>query len=245
LIRIFLGNVGSGKTACAVREMILYPNDYTTYSNIKIKGAKNCKLITRDMIIKTDVIGQKKNGENITKDVFNEDFWREASKEESINVVIDEAHTILNARNSMSKKTRCLLDFLAMIRRIVQNNVKGTYGSLTLISQLERRLDVVAKEMSSQVRYHICHYTKTCKKCELTWQENNEESEPLYECPRCHWGHIVKYNHQIEVWFFNSMDNFYLWKYRGSKTHYKHIMITDIEDYFKFYNTLQWEDMIS
>jgi hypothetical protein len=119
------------------------------------------------MIIKSEVVGFKKNGEEIRKESFNQEFWKEKAEEQSINVIIDEAHTILSARRAMSKRTQCLLDFLAMIRRIVQNNVKGTYGSLTLISQLERRIDVIAKEMCSHVRYHICHYKKRCKRCNL------------------------------------------------------------------------------
>lgn len=248
MIRIFLGNVGSGKTACAVREMILQPSKNMTFSNIQTKYIKNNTVIDKSMLIKEEIIGMKKSGEPIKKLIFNKDYWLKAVNENGmINVTLDEVHTLLSARRGMTKSSQVMLDFLALIRRIIGQTTSGS-GTLTLITQLERRIDVIAKEMCNHVRYHVCWYKKTCTYCKATWRENNEEAELLYECPRCKSSHIIKHSHIIEVWHFQSMDLFIKWKYYGlpaKKTAYRHYMINDIEKYFGYYNTLQWDNLIT
>jgi predicted Zn-ribbon and HTH transcriptional regulator len=249
MIIIFLGNVGSGKTANCVREIMNDPDpERVTYSNIITKKVKNNIPINASMIIKKEQVGQKKNGEPIYKYEFNKEFWQDAVlKNPKINVIIDEAHTVLSARRAMSKSTQCMLDFLALIRRIVGQDPSGQ-GRLILISQLERRIDVIAKEMCNQVRFHICHYIKTCNKCGFSFRENNEVSELALQCPRCKHYYLRKHSFTIEVMHFPSMDLFIRWKYMGANKRQcvsRHYQINDIENYFKNYNTLQWDNLLT
>lgn len=218
------------------------------YSNIITKNVKNNIVITPDMIIKKVQTGVKKNGDIVYKEEFNKEFWQEQverwkDKNVNISVVLDEAHEIFNARRAMSKTNRILGTFVALIRRVVTTST-GT-GKLIMLTQLERRIDVIAKEMCSRVRFVLCHYQKTCKKCGFTWQENNEVSEIQYACPQCGNHKLAKYGHTIECWLFKTMENFVLWKYfGGKKTYFRHYYINDIENYFGNYSTLQWDNLI-
>jgi len=137
-----------------------------------------------------------------------------------------------------------MADFLSLLRRVVGSGDSG-YGTLTLITQLERRLDPIAREMATNVRFCICHYNKICKKCKYVWSENNEIAEPRYQCPKCNNIHIHKHNHRIETFHFHSFKAYEDWKELGMKTYHKHYFINDIEKYFPYYNTLQWENLIS
>jgi ferredoxin-like protein FixX len=247
MIKIYLGNVGSGKTVSAVREIINNSN-FVTYSNIQTKRIKNNVVINKEMIIKKELLFTKKSGEEMYKYSFNKDFWiNEIKKNPNMNIIIDEAHTVLNSRRAMSKQTQCILDFIALIRKILGSSSAGQ-GSLILISQLERRLDPVASEMATQIKFHICHYVKTCRKCGFMFHENNEAIEIQNTCIKCGSYNLLKHSHVIEVYQFPRMEYFVRWKYLGlpfKQCGNRHYLINDIEKYFGFYNTLQWENLFS
>ena len=167
MIRMMLGNVGSGKTASMVREMVLNDDEKITFSNIILKGKgvkKKNVQITREMIFENRIMGYKKSGEAITKLFLNVEFWKTIKEKypNGINVVIDEAHTLMNSRRVMCKENVIMNDFMSLLRRILGDG--DGYGELVLITQLGRRLDVNARELATAVHYHICHYKRTCKK---------------------------------------------------------------------------------
>jgi len=240
MISIRLGNVGSGKTAAAVREMMLNQSKRKTYTNIRTI-IKNCELINPSMIITKEISGYSKKGEAKYDYTLNVDFWKNIN--EPINIVLDEVHTILNARRSMSKVNIILTDWMALIRRVLGQAESG-YGELVLISQLHNRIDIVAREMATNVRYHICHYLKSCLRCGNTWAETSESPEPRWICS-CGSYRIKKHNHKIEVWHFAGMDMYIKWKEWGINTYHQHYLIDDIENYFKLYDTLQWDNLFS
>jgi len=250
MIRISLGNVGSGKTANEVREMILKADlPRLVYTNIKMKRPEltpRVKLLTPKEIISEEVkeVKKKKDGTEtaIMKKVLNTEFWK--SLDEPVSVVLDEVHTIYDARRPTSVVNKCMNDFLALIRRVLGGASFGQ-GELVLISQLPFRIDKVAREMAHQVRYHVCHYFKTCESCFLSWSETSEVAEPLEFCPRCRDYKIDKHNHRIEIWHFKSMNDFLMWKEFGNSSFYKHYMVNDIESIFPLYDTLQWDNMFS
>lgn len=246
MIKLYLGNIGSGKSAIAVREMSKeQASGKITFSNILTKHIKNVKVLNHDMIIKKEVIGVKKNGEEITKQVFNKEYWQNLSKNpDGYNIIIDEAHMIFSARASGSIQNRVMSVFMSMLRRVLGRSDAG-YGTLILISQLIRSVDVVGREMVNQVQYHICHYKKTCKNCNATWHETNEIEESIFKCPRCGNYKIIKHSHIIQVLRFRNMIDFMDWKEAGMKTYFKRFYVTDIEDYFGCYDTLQWDNLIS
>lgn len=245
MIKILLGSVGSGKTASCVRELVLNPSNKVTYSNIITNKIPNNIVIDHKMIVQKELLKEKRTGEKVYSYKLNRKFWEEAvEKHKSINVIIDEAHTILSSRKSMSKINQILTDWMALLRRVLGSTTAG-YGELTLISQLDRRLDIIAREMATKVMYHLCIYKKKCKKCHLYWHETNETAEPRMFCPRCRNTDLIKYDHIIEVWHFVNVDKYVSWKYFGKKTYHLHYFITDIEKYFPYYNTLQWDNLIA
>ena len=246
MIRIILGNVGSGKTAFMVREMASAQNKRKTYSNIKTR-IKHQIDINAGMIIKRDIVDYKKSRksgeqEPVYKNKLNVEYWK--SIKEPINVVLDEAHTILNARRSMSSINIVISDWLALIRRVLGSAESG-YGELVFITQLHNRIDVIARDMATNIIYTVCHYLKSCKKCGISFREHSEMPESMEKCRRCGNNYMKKHSHMLEVWHFPSMDNYISWKEFGSKSFYKHYYIRDIEEYFHLYDTLQWDNMFS
>jgi len=246
-----LGNPGSGKTARAVRMMKHEFRDIPIYSNIETKGIKHNTLMSGSMIVEKvpviitkDGIEQqkiKRDGTPVTKKQLNADFWEKAPK--PCVVLIDEAHSMINARKAMSKVNEIVTDWLALIRRVIGGK-DGTYGELILISQLDRRIDVIAREMSTLVEYHRCHYFVECKRCHNQYAEHNDIPEKMRECA-CGYRYFKRHSFTIEVWSFRNVNDYIYFIEMGRKTYFKRQYISDIENYFKHYNTFQWKSLMS
>ena len=246
-IRISLGNVGSGKTVSEVRALFRELPRRTTYTNILLKKpCSHVKVLTRDMILKSEVVKTvKKRGgdlEPVYQYKLNVDFWK--SIKEPINIVIDEAHTIFNARRAQSHLNIVMGDWIALIRRVL-GSVDAQTGELVFITQLPNRLDVIAREMSNQVRYHVCRYIRQCSDCFTYWRETSEQTEPRKNCPNCNGYNLIKKGHQIEIYKFPGMSEYMDWKFLREGSYYDHLIIKDIEQYFPLYDTLQWENLIT
>jgi len=246
MIRIMLGKMGSGKTASMVREIVNNDDKKTTYSNIIMKKKTDHVItISRDMIIQKELQHTTKTGKEIYALKLNDAYWKDLSKKKiGINVVLDEAHTLLNSRRAMSKENEILNDFMSLLRRILGDSGDG-YGELILISQLGRRLDINARELCTSVHYHVCHYIKTCKKCSLSIRENNEQLIKTKRCPKCQDHRFRLHDFIIEKFEFQNMDDCDFWLETRRKTYFRHYYITDIEKYFSYYDTFQWENLIS
>jgi predicted Zn-ribbon and HTH transcriptional regulator len=244
MIRIILGNVGSGKTASTVRWMKTR-KDRTIVTNIDVRGKDFSHVIKLkpEMIIKRTQVGEKK-GEPVYKLELNVEFWKAfVAKYKKVIVVIDEAHTFFNPRRSMSKINIIMNDFLALLRRVLGSTDSG--GELVLITQLSRRLDIIAKEMATYVEFCVHHYVTKCKKCGYQWSENNEQSIKAYECPRCKCYRIEKIKNIIEIWDFKNINKYETFENYGDKTYFQHFYIKDIRNIFGNYDTLQWDDLLS
>ena len=189
MIRISAGNLGSGKTANEVREMYLNSQHIQYVSNINTSMQHqqniNSKMILKQELVKTI---KKRDGssENIYQNTLNADYWKKLSKSTNkpLSVVLDEAHSIINSRKSMSKVNIVINDWLALLRRVLGADSSGR-GELVLITQLPNRIDIIARDMANQIRYHVCHYIKSCGKCLTYWAENSESPEPVRICPQC------------------------------------------------------------
>lgn len=245
MIRIFLGNIGSGKTVSAVREMYMNIGKMKTYTNIRPKvKMDNVKLIKADMIIEkneVDIKVNRRTGEEkpVYEMKLNKKYWQ--SINEPINVTLDEVHNMMNARRFMSRQNEIMTNWLSMIRRVLGSSDRE--GDLTLITQLPNRIDTIARQMATHVRYHVCHYTKRCLKCGTVWNESSESPEQMKVCVNCGNHRIVRENHRIEVWCFRSMDMFIAWRDFRMSSFYNHYLIPDVEQYFPMYDTLQWENL--
>jgi len=242
-IRISLGNVGSGKTLSEVREIVT--SRRKTYSNIHT-SLNHQVDIDPSMIIKKELVNSKlnkKTGEQtaIYDLKLNVDYWKEIK--EPINVSIDEAHSILNSRKSATKTNIILTDWMALIRRILGSN-DGAQGELVLITQLPNRIDTIARDMATQIRYHTCHYKKDCLDCGLRWPESSDDPEKSWTCLRCRGYNIKAHSHVIEIWKFPNMKSYYAWELDdNNKSFYDHYFLKNATRYFPLYNTLQWDNM--
>ena len=245
MISIWLGLPGSGKSACAVRYM-LSKAKRTTFSNI-IMNTKDKMFheLKMDMLVKKELLKTKKDGTPVYEYKSNEEFWKKARKKYGpMNVVLDEAHIIMDSRKSQSKVNKIMNDTLAVIRRVLGSKDSHS-GEMMLITQLDRRIDVIAREMATSVRYHVCHYVLKCSECKSKFPENSETPEKLLSCPCCGSTKLNKCNFNIEVWHYRNMDAYDMWKEYGMRTHHMHYFVRDIEKYFPMYDTEQWENMLS
>ena len=244
-ITLLFGNVGSGKTASCVRMMKMSPQkNYITNINVHGKGFNHVTKLKADMILKKELIKEKKSGEKVYKLTLNVDFWKDLiKKQEKVNIIIDESHVFFNPRRSMSRINIIMTDFLALLRRVLGGT--DDTGELILVTQLSRRLDVICKEMSTKVTYCINHYQSNCKKCSFSWQESNETPNKQHFCKYCGSHNIKKIKSVIEVYDFQNIDSFMMFKDYGQKSYYNRYLIKDIESVYNNYDTLQFDDLLS
>lgn len=244
MITICVGNPGSGKTVSAVRDMMI--SKRPTYSNIKTMNVPNNHMINHEMIIKKDLIKTITKRDGSTEPVYklslNVDYWQKLKK--PLDVVLDEAHTIMNPRRSMSKINIIITDWLALIRRAVGSQ-GSNQGHLYLITQLPGRIDVIARDMATQIRHHTCHYIKSCDKCRVSWKEHTDIPEPQITCPKCYEPNLTISGHTILIHYFTGMTSYYDWIEGGHKSYYRRSLIHDVGKYFALYDTLSWENLMS
>jgi len=242
-IKLYIGNVGSGKTAYAVREMSKSNIQYI--SNIRTNKIKNNMLIKTEHIIKKDFIRTTKAGEDLFKYSFNKDFWiKLRDKYKQISLIIDEAHTVFSSRRSTSKQNVIMSDFIALARKLIGDQVSG-YGDIVFISQLSRRIDVIARDMCHQVKYFKMYYVKYCTICSACWAEHSDMPELQIRCPKCRSGQLKKRNFKMVVMSFQGIEKFMRWQDFGSNTYYSKKQINNIENIFSNYDTLQWDNLLS
>lgn len=239
MIEIILGLPGSGKTSSIVREMVINDIGHSFYTNIipsKPKETPQIIQLVPEMIMEEVFIDEKKKK---TKLRVNVDFWKKVKK--PISVVLDEAHTLLNARNSMSSKNKIFNQWASLIRRVLGSS-DGGYGKLVLITQRLMAIDVHLRDMATRVKYYKSHYEKVCPNCSFGYNDSNTNPNPLFRCPRCN-SYLQKRNLTIECFEFSDTDDYTLWSTTGRNTFYKHYFINDIQNYWDYYDTEQWEGL--
>jgi hypothetical protein len=218
--------------------------NFITNINVRGKNFKHVSKLTADMILLKEYIRTDRNGEDKYKLKLNVDFWKNLILEKKqINIIIDEAHIFFNPRRSMSKINIIMTDFLALLRRILGSSDNS--GELILITQLSRRLDIIAKEMSTDISYCIHHYITRCSICKSQWEETNETADKFRFCPRCGDYRTKKIKSIIEVFDYKNIEEFMKHKDYKMKTYYKRYLIHDIEKVFNSYDTLQFDDILS
>jgi hypothetical protein len=242
-IKIMCGNAGSGKTLSQVYEIVENMQNVTVYTNIDAK-IKNCRMLLPEMIISKIPTKTKKtkNGEieQIYEYDINLEFWKKAKK--PLNIILDEAHNLIDSRNSSSKINRVFSSWQSAIRRICGED-DITDGDLTYITQIPYAIDVRSRELATEIKYHICYYIKECLECGYFYQENTEMPKRMKKCFNCDKQNFKKYGHLIKVFAFDSFLNFDKWKIDGKKTYFECYTLEDLHKYMKLYSTLQWENL--
>lgn len=236
MIRIFLGQLGSGKSVSAVREMATDNSGRTTYTNLLTTKLPNVIHIKPDMIIKKVKNDKKKNASF----ELNKEYWQKQKK--PLNIVWDEIHLTANARSSMSRVNMVLSRFIAMARRITGFDSRG-YGHLIFIAQTERTVDVNIRELASEIRYHTGHWEIHCNDCNVSVMTDSEQQQ-IERCLKCGSWNIIKKNFVVEVRKFNSWDKYFNFRLKiKGNWHFERYIIPDIEKYFGHYDTMQMTDM--
>lgn len=144
MIKLLLGGVGSGKSVSLAR--YVYSRQNPVWVNFPIL-AKNARRLMLSHIIEKEVLGVRKNGEEVTKQKVNYSFWRE-NLGDSCDIVLDEAHNILMSRMSMSKNNVLITQWLAQIRKILG---ASEHNDIILSSQRLAGLDVIPRELCSEI----------------------------------------------------------------------------------------------
>jgi DNA-directed RNA polymerase subunit RPC12/RpoP len=247
MIRIFLGKPGAGKSLSAIKE-IWQNRDLPFISNIHTPAMPNNIPLSRGDMVKEIVTKVKKDGTKVTKLELNKDFWlavKDQMQDSRLNIVLDEIHTMWDARRAGSSMTKVMNDFVALIRKILSDR-HAIHGNFTIITQLDRRIDIVGLELATQIRYFRSYYKVICTDCGVTWSEDNEAIETYYRCPRCRSLELRQFKHRIHCWWFSDARMMYRWMATGDeKQCYKHTIMKDPRFYYDKYETMQWEDLIS
>lgn len=239
MIIIYLGNLGSGKTLHAVKDIIENPMNRKTYTNIILPHSiKKSVLIRPEHVIKKTKVDKK------IKYDLNMEYWNKQKK--PLDVVWDEVHLTANSRMSMSKPNMVLSRFLAMARRITGFDKRG-YGHFTFIAQKESTIDKNIKELANEFYYHIGYWTVTCEQCGNRFQTSSEDFI-IRVCPVCNSGDIIRSDPLIRVIQFTNIDEFYSWSL-GTGTKHRQYIIPNASDYYKYFDTLQaselWDNYVS
>lgn len=243
MIRVFLGNLGSGKSACAVKEIIDSESNRKTYTNLNTNNVKNAVFIKP-----SDIIQIIPNPKDKKKELFqlNIKYWKKQKK--PLNVLWDEIHLTANSRKSTSKVNMVLSQFMAMARRITGFDKRG-YGHFTFIAQKERTIDVNIRELCNEIIYHISYWRITCNDCGkfVYW---TSEKQQLEQCLNCGSWDIFKDDVYVLRLFFNKWENYYRYtEGEQGRFHFKRQFVYDIEDYFQYYDTMQisnvWDSYVT
>jgi len=148
MIKLIIGGVGTGKSISIVKEIIDRNRKCFVNFSIKYPYATRLKL---DNIVIDEIKGYKKNGEAITKQVVNWDFWNNLKNSgEEFDIYIDEAHNIANSRRSMSTWNKNFNDWLAQIRKILGSSEKS---NLYIITQRVMGIDTSIRDLCHEITY--------------------------------------------------------------------------------------------
>lgn len=223
MIKLFIGGVGSGKSVSVIKEILDRNKKCFVNFSTKVKG---CSRLEIDQIIKEEIVGYKKNGDEITKKVVNWGYWNDLlEKGKEFDIYIDEAHNIMHSRRSMSSWNTLFTMWLSQIRKILGSSETS---NLYLITQRVGGLDVSARDLCHEIIYMY-----------------------KYEIPLNAWTHVLdRKNHKIKkslpvikiVKHVFSGDyciqNFMAFIMTGNKTYnYRSCFIAN--PYYQFYNSYE------
>jgi hypothetical protein len=245
MIKIFLGNLGSGKTLHAVKEIVEDNSGRMTYTNLILKGVNNAVYIKPE-----DVIKKIESDKGKVKLDLNLEYWQKQKR--PLNVVWDEIHLMANSRSSTAKPNMVLSKFLAMGRRIVGRDDKG-YGTLIFIAQKERTVDVNIRELADEIYEHISWNKIHCHDCNLNEVQSSNNARVsddalIRTCARCHSAALSVSLIRVEVKIFTGSSRASCWENYFDNKHKKSMYLCNLHKYYKYYDTMQiaslWDSFI-
>ncbi len=236
MITLYVGGLGSSKTANAVRGIMNDKSGLKTYTNIILK-VKNNKCIFKHpkTIIKTEIV-QDEKGKDKIKYSFNSDEWLKLPK--PMNIIWDEAHFIADSRNSQLSQNKVTTEFVSMARRVIGFDKYGS-GDFIFIVQDAGTLDIRIRDLTTTVILHELYFWNTCQTCKYRFFWNSKKPNVKF-CTKCGLRTLVKSGFISKRYFFTSIELYHKFKYGREKTYYYRDRIKHIDDYFKCYDTLQY-----
>lgn len=248
MIKIYLGNLGSGKSVYAIREMVLNKTDRKVYTNLVAYNIDNVIHIRPENVILKIPDKTKKKGFKLD---LNINFWLKQKK--PLHIVWDEIHLTANSRSSTSSSNMVISRFISMGRRVVGMDKRG-YGHLIFIAQSERTVDSNIRDLANEIYYFRSIWTIECEDCGFKIITNSDKQQ-IEKCLNCKSWKVLKKDIEISVFVLAQKKNLSAWEcYYGFRNGMKNMtseqfIIKDIEEYFKYYDTLQmtdiWNDYIS
>lgn len=136
MIYIITGNVGSGKTLTAIKDIV--DKDIYAITNFKMKNYRNYyRLRYSDIIIK---------GEKTKDSKINWEFWENLREEKkNFSIFLDEAHNFISSRSSMSSQNKLFSKWVSQIRKIFSDDENN---HIFLITQYIKKIDVNFRDMA-------------------------------------------------------------------------------------------------
>lgn len=174
MIRLILGQPGSGKTVSAVKRVV--DAKELTYTNFRVRAPGTIR-IRLDMVIREE---PNENPKLRPVRLVNWDHWRGAILEHGgFHIFIDELHNIMHARLSMTKQNVLMSQWVAQIRKVTGENERFDF---VCISQELERVDVAVRDLTHEIVHcqkrvdgHVADTIayergrKVTKKIPLTW----------------------------------------------------------------------------
>lgn len=226
----------------AVRDIL--STQRPVYTNIILKGRhKHVHTIHNSDVVNEVIISYKKDGTPVTRKELNVAFWESVDK--PCDIVYDEAHSIINSRNTMSRQNQVWMQWVKLIRKMIGGSA-GHYGEFIWIAQLPRNIDIDVREMTPMYCYHVMWSTMVCRKCGYRLRRNSEMTSRQYKsCLKC--GHYLfdETDHVVRQWEIRGYDNAVTFQEMSMKMklRYPHRCVKDIAEYFGCYDTMQYEDL--
>lgn len=156
MIRIFVGNIGSGKSLSAIRVMKL--RNQHTFCNQGLKFDKAHRMKVTDIV--EQVIDEPEEGSKAkakTRLEVNWKFWVEqTTKYKHYDIFLDEIASFMGARNSMTGFSKKAMEWIAQIRKILG---ESELNDIILVSQKLDGIDITIRDFAHEITHCQKFYT--------------------------------------------------------------------------------------
>jgi len=153
MIFAILGGVGSGKSVTATKKVVDATKTCFVNFNVDVsrRDSRPVIRIKKEHIIKTNVVGHKRDGTPIKELEINWKFWNESlHKFKEYHIFLDELHNIAHSRQSMTKWNTLFSMWISQIRKVLGDS-ESTH--IYLISQKLYRIDVAFRDLLHGIIY--------------------------------------------------------------------------------------------
>lgn len=170
MIRLILGQPGSGKTLTAVKTIHDAEDQVFTNFRVRLKDVERIKM--EDVIL----VDRDETGKLMPKTArVNWDFWKATIKRRGgFHIIIDELHNIMHSRMAMSKQNILMSQWVAQIRKVTGENERFDF---VCVSQEIGRVDIAVRDLTSEIVH--CRKFETGEELLTIVYENGRKREKV------------------------------------------------------------------